>query len=132
MMFVCGTVVSACSAAKQFEHVRAIVAAMMRHGPSPDLSTLTEAITAHTRARLWEQAVGLVVDLRRGGMRPDVFASRAILSVWEVASAWKAALQELVVMSDRSWQVSEIAYNATVSACLKGRQWQQAVVLVAE
>ncbi|CAE8708476.1 unnamed protein product, partial [Polarella glacialis] len=108
----------------------------------PDLFLFGAAVSACEKGGHWAGAVALLRELREARLSPDRVVLNAVISAFaQREGGWVWALQLLAEMrkgapasaaADRraSVEPNVITYNAAISCCEKGRQWQMAFVLL--
>eukprot|EP00913_Durusdinium_trenchii_P007401 g6960.t1 len=141
--------ISALDKAGRWEDSLSLFEEMSSANLSPDTICLSAVISACGKGRQWQLALEI---LHEKVSEPDVICFSAAISACKKAGEWKFAVQLLQEMEDQktaawfedsmfsarnrqvmpeaSMTLDAISYNATISSCAKGAQWQTALQLL--
>lgn len=90
---------------------------------SPDAACVSGAVTACSRAALWELATSFVEDMRNRQQTPDLHCHNGLITAMGHAQRWQEALNYFAQLPSSD----VISYNSSIDALSESHQWQKAL-----
>ncbi|CAK0840362.1 unnamed protein product [Prorocentrum cordatum] len=123
--------ISACGKGETWRRAVALLSEMWEAQLEPNVISYSAGISACGKGAQWRRAVVLLSEMWEARLKPNVI----ILQLWDqrVREGQAMAVGFGAVQRDvRSASGAQLSYNAGISACEKGEQWQRAVALLSE
>jgi pentatricopeptide repeat protein len=99
----------------------------------PDVRAYSKEIARLQKQRQLREAVELFKEMDSRGIKPDVVICSQLVTIYGKLRQPELALKMLETMeTERGLVPNDRTYNAAISACAKGGQWQQALSLLQE
>eukprot|EP00435_Cladocopium_sp_Y103_P067489 s105_g30.t1 len=128
---VLNSIVKACASAKRWEVAVFLLHNAKQFAVEADVLTYTASISSFAVAlamgQTWEVACALLHSMPQSSIQADTVCLNAALKACECSSVWDLGLALLAAFQLRSPSV--VTFNTAISACAKGREWQQDMVL---
>ncbi|CAJ1384835.1 unnamed protein product [Effrenium voratum] len=94
------------------------------------LYVLNAVISSCERSAAWAPALHVLGRIRRRGLQPDkISLGSALSSLGSDRSLWERGLH---LLRETDVPLDVVIYNASISACAKGEQWQLSLQLLSE
>lgn len=90
---------------------------------TPDAACVSGAVTACSRAALWELATSFVEEMRQRQQTPDLHCHNGLITAMGNAKRWQEALNYFAQLP----AADVISYNSTIDALSDSHQWQKAL-----
>ncbi|CAK0794992.1 unnamed protein product [Prorocentrum cordatum] len=124
--------ISACEKGEQWQRALALLSEMRKAMLEPDVTCYNAGISACQKGEQWQQALALLSEMREARLEPDVTqtttpGSARARRTSSGSELWRCCAK----CGRRSWSPT-FSYNAGISACEKGDQWQRALALLGE
>ncbi|CAK0795719.1 unnamed protein product [Prorocentrum cordatum] len=89
-------------------------------------------ISSCQKGEQWQRALALLSELREARLEPNVISTALGSARARRASSGSRVWRCSARRGRRSWSPTSFSYNAGISACEKGEQWQRALALLSE
>ncbi|CAL1169327.1 unnamed protein product, partial [Cladocopium goreaui] len=94
---------------------------------APDVVSFNAAISSCEKGSNWQLALHLLSDMAEEQLLPDVISFSSTLCSLDAAELWPLAL-EIFAWLCRGLEPNVYSYNAVISSCQNGSQWQLALL----
>ncbi|CAK0892995.1 unnamed protein product [Prorocentrum cordatum] len=122
--------ISACERGEQWQQALALLSEMSEVKLEPDAISYSAGVSACEKGEQWQRALALLSEMREAKLKPPYQ-----LQCWDqrVREGRAVAAGAGAAERDGGGEAgARLSYNAGISACEKGEQWQRALVLLSE
>lgn len=124
-------VMSACGKAFQWRKALRLFGGMQEALVKADVMSYGAAMSACEAAHEWQRVICLLEEMQRVRLEENMVHITSTMCACEAASQWARALH-LFTTATEKLGADLFCFNALLSCCYTGRQWQAALKLYAE
>ncbi|CAK0788104.1 unnamed protein product [Prorocentrum cordatum] len=126
--------ISACEKGEQWQRALALLSEIRKAKLGPVVISLSynAGISACEKCEQWQRALALLSEMREAKLAPNVISTARGSARARRASSGSRPWRCSARCGRRSWGPTLSIYNAGISACEKGEQWQRALALLSE